>query len=563
MANKTNKLKVKSVLFVCTGNTCRSPMAEWIMREKANERGLELVVESRGISASSTSHGKRFLEITADSARAVRELYPDSQVWTHSPRQLTAKDVSKFDLILTMEEGQRKDIVSELNEFCPDLKNKVFAVKEYAGLDDGKSDVDIGDPHGGGGYYQSTYYGGSAMHDDDFDDGQEDAREFATGGRKHSSVFPESRKKESKVGKDYLKVREQLVKCIDIILDGKELSYDEIVKRRKARSKSSDSSFSRGSSSDKWSGKSEAKERQSAAVENRELYGDALDVLNDAPNGAKVEVPWIVKDGLDGSLSKHEQSYLGKKAKQLKNIVAEKGLTVVGTVRKVSYVLDEEPISVRRDPGVGSSDVGSSDVISPKKVTMYRQACEVLCKAKNGAEVAVPYDIWDVLNDKVPAPNHHLISLKVTEMKTHIALKNLRLQEYSGSETKEFPTETPGKRGNVRGLAKRTGEQDEGVLTEKDRQLVAPLHEAFSAINRAKKDDELEVPYVVYMVLSERNDSSRHPSIYDLVEDMKKKVSEKSLGVKQYDGKETRVYGNGKMTNPPTWRGSPGRGQGP
>ncbi|MFS8541836.1 MAG: low molecular weight protein arginine phosphatase, partial [Tissierellales bacterium] len=40
-----------NILFVCTGNTCRSPIAEALMKEMAKEKGLDIKVKSAGIYA--------------------------------------------------------------------------------------------------------------------------------------------------------------------------------------------------------------------------------------------------------------------------------------------------------------------------------------------------------------------------------------------------------------------------------------------------------------------------------------------------------------------------------
>ena len=43
----------KSILFVCLGNICRSPMAEAALRAEAVARGLALTIQSAGTSGSS------------------------------------------------------------------------------------------------------------------------------------------------------------------------------------------------------------------------------------------------------------------------------------------------------------------------------------------------------------------------------------------------------------------------------------------------------------------------------------------------------------------------------
>lgn len=54
------------ILFVCTGNTCRSPMAEGLLRKLAKERGIDLEVRSAGVSAiSGTSISRHVAAILA------------------------------------------------------------------------------------------------------------------------------------------------------------------------------------------------------------------------------------------------------------------------------------------------------------------------------------------------------------------------------------------------------------------------------------------------------------------------------------------------------------------
>ena len=74
---------MKHVIFVCTGNTCRSPMAEVLFQKYLKERGLDelCLVESRGLMANdgepAAEHAKKTvadlgLDLTAHSAKSLR-----------------------------------------------------------------------------------------------------------------------------------------------------------------------------------------------------------------------------------------------------------------------------------------------------------------------------------------------------------------------------------------------------------------------------------------------------------------------------------------------------------
>ena len=130
---------MQRILFVCTGNTCRSPMAEAILKSRKID-GLE--VKSAGIYAATGSeasaHAKKVLE--------------DQQIdHNHSSNMLTVDSVRWADLILTMTISHKNAILQQY----PDAAAKVFTLKEFTGEN---YDVDVVDPFGGNlAIYQETY----------------------------------------------------------------------------------------------------------------------------------------------------------------------------------------------------------------------------------------------------------------------------------------------------------------------------------------------------------------------------------------------------------------------
>ncbi len=95
------------VLFVCMGNICRSPAAEGVLRALAKQGGLDDRVEI----ASAGTIGLHAGELPDSRMRAAAAKRGYSL--TSRARKFGASDFKRFDLILTMDEDNRRDVLNQ------------------------------------------------------------------------------------------------------------------------------------------------------------------------------------------------------------------------------------------------------------------------------------------------------------------------------------------------------------------------------------------------------------------------------------------------------------------
>ena len=118
-------MKRKRILFVCTGNTCRSPMAEAVLRKQIKDRKIKWWdVASSGIDAVTGA------PMSANSAIVLTEAGIDSQ--SFRSKKLSQKLIERSTLVITMTEMQRM-----LLEGCGNVR----CISSFCGFD-------IPDPYG-------------------------------------------------------------------------------------------------------------------------------------------------------------------------------------------------------------------------------------------------------------------------------------------------------------------------------------------------------------------------------------------------------------------------------
>ncbi|GIP21812.1 low molecular weight protein arginine phosphatase [Paenibacillus sp. J22TS3] len=106
------------ILFVCTGNTCRSPMAEGMLRKLAKERGLDVEVRSAGVAAAEG------IQISYHAEGVLRDHEIHDRI-TSTP--LRGELTEWADLILTLTQGHKRQVI----QVFPDAAGKTYTLKEY------------------------------------------------------------------------------------------------------------------------------------------------------------------------------------------------------------------------------------------------------------------------------------------------------------------------------------------------------------------------------------------------------------------------------------------------
>jgi len=121
------------ILFVCTGNTCRSPMAEAILRDEARKRNRKIEVASAGIFAVDGDRASKGARMSMKSRGGLPE---------HRSRFLNDQIMEWADLVLVMTGSHKRNLLTRY----PHLEDKIFLLYEFA---TGR-DMDVEDPFGGG-----------------------------------------------------------------------------------------------------------------------------------------------------------------------------------------------------------------------------------------------------------------------------------------------------------------------------------------------------------------------------------------------------------------------------
>lgn len=124
-------------MFICTGNICRSAMAEAMLKKILKEQNNDKIeVCSAGVYAETG-------DIPTKEAVQVMQEY-GIDLTHHHATNINDSPIEKMDLILCATASHKRAILQSY----PNLIEKVFTIKEYAELAQSENDYDISDPWG-------------------------------------------------------------------------------------------------------------------------------------------------------------------------------------------------------------------------------------------------------------------------------------------------------------------------------------------------------------------------------------------------------------------------------
>jgi len=127
--------RIKHILFVCTGNICRSPFAEGLLKKLVQKKGLDDVVsDSAGL-----------LALPGNSATGLAQKVAaeyDIDLSGHVAKSVREDIINKNDLILVMEKPHAENLL----DIFPEAEGKVFLIRHFASF--GSRNRGVADPYG-------------------------------------------------------------------------------------------------------------------------------------------------------------------------------------------------------------------------------------------------------------------------------------------------------------------------------------------------------------------------------------------------------------------------------
>ncbi len=151
--------KPLKIMFVCSGNICRSPLAHRVLEHLAAERGIAVSVESSG---TGSWHVGEEVDSRMRATAARRGL-----TLSHRARRLSASDLERYDLLFAMDGSHYRDIVSlGRRGASDDISRRLYLFRQFDPASAGGDTARLPIPREAALNVPDPYYGG----DDGFEE---------------------------------------------------------------------------------------------------------------------------------------------------------------------------------------------------------------------------------------------------------------------------------------------------------------------------------------------------------------------------------------------------------
>ena len=125
---------MQKIMFVCTGNICRSAMADKLLAKRVSEEKMDIEIYSCGTFAEQGDYP------TTEAIEVMQEYDVDMKV--HRATNIRKSNIQQMDLILCATTSHKNMVL----QLYPNLQGKIYTMKEYVG--DTENGIDIPDPWG-------------------------------------------------------------------------------------------------------------------------------------------------------------------------------------------------------------------------------------------------------------------------------------------------------------------------------------------------------------------------------------------------------------------------------
>ncbi len=126
---------IKKILFICLGNLCRSPMAEYLSRSQLESNGKrDIKISSAGFLDQMGSHSPEAIHVVMNEAGI--------DVSQHRSSFVTEEKIREADLIIVMEKRQRENLCRQF----PDEASRIFLLSQFDRQN--PEERDVADPIG-------------------------------------------------------------------------------------------------------------------------------------------------------------------------------------------------------------------------------------------------------------------------------------------------------------------------------------------------------------------------------------------------------------------------------